>query len=273
MTSLLIALVFALFAAPASERTRLEQHFTVVEQELLARDVSALSAEQRAARARNIQVLREYARAGVFPHNHDFDDARMPYFRDPHGTLCAMAYLIAQSGNTELVDRVARTNNNAFIRELASDPDLIAWLERNGLSVAEAARIQPTYGPIPGDPVEDDDDDYDVLTASTAVIQGGAIAWTLVANPKRSGVWPGVAASVTGVFSMLLGAAGTTEPEESLAKFNVVSGAATTAAGIIYLYRRWHPEEAPTGAAPARWEPVVGGTVDGATRVGVSYRF
>lgn len=274
MTPLLITLVLALFASTDSEQARLERHFVAVEQELLSRDVSHLDAVQRAARARNILVLREYARAGVFPHNHDFRDARTPYFRDAHGTLCAMAYLIERSGSSELVDRVARTNNNAFIRDLASDPALLAWLERNGLSVAEAARIQPAYGPIDDEAPMPYEDDYPVWTASMAVVQGGAIAWTLVADPKRAGVWPGVTASVTGVFSMLLGAAARLEREESLSRFNLVTGAATTFAGIVYLYRRYEaPDDGATGAAPARWEPVVGGSAAGGTKVGVSYRF
>jgi hypothetical protein len=41
---------------------------------------------------------------------------------------------------------VARTRNNAYVRELADEPGLMAWLDRNGLSVEEAARIQPGYG-------------------------------------------------------------------------------------------------------------------------------
>ena len=71
----------------------------------------------------------------------------MPYFRDGDGALCAMAYLIERSGRPDLVDRIARTRNNAFIAELANDPALRAWLDSVGLSVTEAARIQPTYVP------------------------------------------------------------------------------------------------------------------------------
>ena len=69
----------------------------------------------------------------------------MPFFRDGYGALCAMAYLIERSGRRDLADRVALTRNNAFIAELANDPELRVWLDSVGLSVTEAARIQPTY--------------------------------------------------------------------------------------------------------------------------------
>jgi len=58
-----------------------------------------------------------------------------------------MAYLIERSGRHDLVDRVALTRNDAFIAELPDDPALRVWLDSVGLSVAEAARIQPTYPP------------------------------------------------------------------------------------------------------------------------------
>ena len=71
----------------------------------------------------------------------------MPFFRDGHGARCAMAYLIERSGRRDLVDRIALTRNNAFIAELATDPALRVWLDSVGVSVTEAARIQPAYAP------------------------------------------------------------------------------------------------------------------------------
>ncbi len=43
------------------------------------------------------------------------------------------------------MQQVARERNYARIRELANVPALLAWLEANGLSVDEAAMIQPEY--------------------------------------------------------------------------------------------------------------------------------
>src|SRR5687767_9772949 len=101
-----------------AEVLRLDHHFRAVEQELLTRDVSSLSAPQRAARLRTIEWLRQYREAAVFPHNHDDVGRRVPYFRDEHGTLCAMAYLIAASGGADIVNHIARTNNQVYMREL-----------------------------------------------------------------------------------------------------------------------------------------------------------
>jgi hypothetical protein len=131
------------------EVQRLQRHFATVEQELLARDVSHLSPFQRAARARHIERLRTYAQAAVFPKNTDFPGRLVPYFIDRFGTRCAMAHLIEQAGQAAYVKRVAEKINNAYIADIARDSELaaplLAWLEDNGLTVEEAARIQPTY--------------------------------------------------------------------------------------------------------------------------------
>ena len=131
------------------EVRRLRRHFATLERELVARDVSHLTPAQRAARERHVARLRAYARTGVFPKNTDFADRRVPYFIDRAGTRCAMAHLIEQSGGGDHVRRVADKMNNAYIAEIARDPELaaslFAWLDENGLTVEEAARIQPSY--------------------------------------------------------------------------------------------------------------------------------
>jgi hypothetical protein len=127
------------------EVSRLRAHFDSVLTELSARDVSDLRSAQRGARATLVRALAAYRDTGVFPHNHDFPGARVPYFRDEHGTLCAMAYLVAATGRGDIVDAIAARRNNAYIPELAADARLEAWLDSVGLTVAEAARIQPEY--------------------------------------------------------------------------------------------------------------------------------
>ena len=120
-------------------------HFDSVGAELLHANVLRFTPAQRRVRATLIDWLQEYRDAGAFPRNDRFPERSMPFFRDRYGALCAMAYLIDRSGRRDLVDRVAATRSNAFIDELADDPDLRAWLDSVGLSVTEAARIQPTY--------------------------------------------------------------------------------------------------------------------------------
>jgi hypothetical protein len=138
-----------------NEVVRLRAHFDSVLGELSSRDVSNLRSPQQAARAELIRALAGYRDADRFPHNHDFPGERVPYFRDDHGTLCAMAYLVAATGRQDLVDAVAKGRNNAYIPELAADARLSAWLDSVGLTVAEAARIQPTYDGRPPIVVED----------------------------------------------------------------------------------------------------------------------
>jgi hypothetical protein len=129
----------------ARERSRLRAHFREVLAELRSRDVSHLTAAQRAMRARLIEELARYARTGRFPRNTGFPGGRVPYFVDPFGTRCAMAHLIESTGETALVARVAATMNNALVRDLEADASLQAWLATAGLTAAEAARIQPSY--------------------------------------------------------------------------------------------------------------------------------
>jgi hypothetical protein len=127
------------------EVARLRAHFDSVDAELRHPNALRLTPSQRTARATLIGWLQEYRDAGEFPRNDRFPERATPFFRDGHGALCAMAYLIERSGRHDLVDRIALTQNNAFIAELADDPELRVWLDSIGLSVAEAARIQPTY--------------------------------------------------------------------------------------------------------------------------------
>lgn len=129
----------------ARERARLRAHFREVLAELRARDVSGLSAAQRSTRRGLLAELARYAATGVFPRNREFPGRQIPHFVDASGTRCAMAHLIAASGHSELVARISGTANYAYIRELADDVELQAWLGWAGLSVSEAGRIQPSY--------------------------------------------------------------------------------------------------------------------------------
>lgn len=155
----------------AQETARLRAHFATVEQELLGRDVSALSPKQQAARADQIRRLRAYANAGEFPQNDYHPGVSVPYFRDARGNLCAMAFLIAASGRGDIVDHIARTRNYDYIPDLVEVPGLAGWLEDNGLTVAEAARIQPAYGGSDNKV----DGTYLMLSAGTTALSGISI--------------------------------------------------------------------------------------------------
>jgi hypothetical protein len=189
---------------------------------------------QRTARRTLIGWLREYRVAGRFPRNDAFPDRAMPFFRDSDGVLCAMAYLIDRSGRGDLMDRVASTRNNAFIPELAGDPDLSAWLDSVGLSLAEAARVQPTYGPPPP---ETEDPGVSAGYAITSIVASGVSLATVGVNalaPSRTAGWAGL---VAGSAALLAG--GVMLDEEGatgdVATANLIVGAGAMTFGLTRL--------------------------------------
>lgn len=181
------------------EVSRLQAHFDSVDAELRARSIDGLSTSQVERRSRLTAWLREYRNAGAFPVNDKFDSPT-PFFRDRNGTLCAMAYLIYRSGRADIVDEVAATRNNAYIAELADDPALIAWLDSSGLSVAEAARIQPQYDGYPFPIFENRGVDSDFALASVGL--GSFSLATSALNMVKPGYVSGILGIVAGAVSI-----------------------------------------------------------------------
>ena len=130
--------------AKKCETWRIYLHLYRVELELRLRDVSHLSEVLQQERKRNIERLRKYRKERVFPQNIDFPGERIPYFKDAFGTPCAVAYLIEQSGQQEVVEMVRKTNNHVYVDEINEGP-VFDWIKSSGLTKKEAARIQPTY--------------------------------------------------------------------------------------------------------------------------------
>lgn len=187
------------------EVVRIRTHLGSVLAELRAADVSGLTAEQKNARREALGWLDEYRAAGVFPHNHVRPE-RVPVFIDPHDTPCAVGYLMLRSGEEELVADIVREANLARIPELRSDPRLGAWLASRGLTVEEAARIQPSYGPRE----EPDPTPYAAETVAAAAATTATTAFIWLAEPVVSGTveWPSALSilSLT-AHGILLGAA------------------------------------------------------------------
>jgi hypothetical protein len=98
---------------------------------------------QRAARAHVVDELRSYRDRGEFPKNRDFPGLAVPYFIDREtGVRCAVGHLMEVTGGGPLTTRIAARDNNVWVAELAGDVAVAHWLSRNGLTLAEAARIQ-----------------------------------------------------------------------------------------------------------------------------------
>lgn len=284
-------IVAAIGGQPASraerETARLRAHFAQVDRELTARDVAHLTDAQRRARRTHIARLREYAAAGVFPRNTRHPGAYVPYFVDDSGTRCAMAFLIEQSGAGEYVAQVAARRNHAYIAEMARDAaigaPLVAWLEANGLSLAEAARIQPSYdggGCCTVDPPPTEE-----VATSYKVGSGAAVATSLTTIAlnaslfqlgwsRRAGGWIGVG---VGAAALALGASALDEGDEyqTLRTANGGVGLLAAALGVYALLSA--PANAPAGTAAARAEARLTGTPwmapDGHSGVLLSLRF
>ncbi|HEU4748231.1 MAG TPA: hypothetical protein VFS56_06990 [Gemmatimonadaceae bacterium] len=263
------------------EVARLRAHFDSVDVELRMRDVSHLSAEQRANRVTLIGWLREYREAGRFPLNDKFAGQFVPFFRDSRGTLCAMAYLVDRSGRSDVVDHIARTRNNALIRELTDDPRLVAWLDASGLSVSEAARIQPAYEGccVIGDRSairNQVSGDYALLSIALSGSSLGTLGFNLFAPGRVSGA----AGLLTGAASIIAGAArmGDIDGDRRVARANAGIGTLAVIGGLRGVFaQRASRDRVPVEASSDKGVKVTSLSPDlivgpNATRVGLRLR-
>jgi hypothetical protein len=126
------------------EQERVAGHLRRAETLARASDQSGLDRLQALVRQLLLEELGRYRAAGRFPQNPGLAETT-PIFVDTAGTRCAVAHLMETGGEAALVERIARERNRARIAELADEPRLLAWLAAAGLTVAEAAAIQPSY--------------------------------------------------------------------------------------------------------------------------------
>lgn len=133
--------------AGVDEDLRLRVHLEYVEKLLRAADTSALSGEQRASRARMLDLLHAYHVRGVFPRNESFSERR-PHFIDANGRICAVGYLIEQTAGRAAAEAINAKFEWAYLLDM-DDPALAEWARASGLSAIELAMIQPSYEPPP----------------------------------------------------------------------------------------------------------------------------
>ena len=176
-------------------------HAAKVAEELAARDVSHLSDEQRANRARNLETLRAYGERGRFAQNLDYPGEAIPHLIDAEGTRCALAHLIDESGSRALLLRLAAEDNIAFVPKLQGDAELGAWLDTQGLTLEEAAYIQGPGFVDPGPGTRDPADRFPTgdptpgpngPTTPSAPTMGGArtrASWTSPSVATWEGWW------------------------------------------------------------------------------------
>ena len=132
----------------ARERRRVQRHLRRAERSARRAPVAALDPLRRLVRALLLDELAAYRARGRFPRNLDAT-GRTPVFVDALGTRCAVAHLLDASGESALVDAISARRNLATVDELADEARLAAWLHAAGLTLAEAAAIQPGYSYVP----------------------------------------------------------------------------------------------------------------------------
>jgi len=93
-----------------------------------------------AERAVQIERLRSYASAGVFPVNDD-QPGLLNIFMDEQGRRCGMAELIWQSGESALVWQTAQAHNDVRLGDVTDGP-LVEWILTHGLTQEEVAFVQ-----------------------------------------------------------------------------------------------------------------------------------
>jgi hypothetical protein len=154
-----------------------------------------------------------------------------------------MAYLIDRSGRTDIVNHVASTRNNAYIRELVDDRNLVRWLHTWGLTAAEAARIQPEYGgnpccvlPGPGETNRKTvDGDYALLSMGLGGSSLGTLGFNLFSPTRASGA----AGVLAGTAAIIAGMAHVDDlGDRRVARANVVAGSLAIIGGLRGLLRK-----------------------------------
>lgn len=195
-------------AARAAEVARIRAHFDSVLTELSpasSRNGLSLDPARRERRANLVATLRSYRDRGDFPHNYDFPGRAVPYFVDRKtGTLCAVAHLLASTGRRDIVDRVAARDNNVWVAALAGDTAFTSWLDANGVTLHEAARIQVPYDNGMSSNVVVPIIAGSMISAVTAV---GTGLYNATANRDGHGKWGNRIGLVSGLLTTAAGSA------------------------------------------------------------------
>jgi hypothetical protein len=220
------------------EAQRIRAHFDSVLVELPARDLAALTVQQRARRTSLLETLRIYRDRGAFPKNYDFPGQAVPYFVDRKtGILCAVAHLLESTARRDIVDRVAATDNNVWVAQLASDTAFTGWLDASGLTLDEAARIQVPY-------TESSSalNAYSLASIGTATVSLGTTIWNATTNRDAKVPFVNALGLVSGMSSIALGIGATRQDDvpQGFAIANFGVGTVSMLVATSSIMRRQH---------------------------------
>lgn len=201
------------FDKKVSEQQRIRIHLAYVEQKLRNQPTDHLSADLKKKRTIALDWLNTYWRAGEFPSNYDYPGTRKPCFRDKEQQICAVGYLVQQSGREDLVREIEKTMNYATIYEMDNEA-LAKWVAQSGLTLEECAMIQPTYNfpqpePEPS-PILTDPDyvpaGYSITSASLSGLSAAMSATSIIQlrNGKSNWITPALGIG-SGVSQIVMG--------------------------------------------------------------------
>lgn len=129
-----------------SDKAWIRLHLELVEQVLRRRSTAGLTARQQQHRARALDYLNGYHKAGNFPRN-EVRPYRTPVFIDAYDNFCAVGYLLKATGHEAISRKIAATGNLAYVMDMTY-PELADWAGEYGFTREELAWIQPTYPPL-----------------------------------------------------------------------------------------------------------------------------
>lgn len=125
------------------DNQRVKLHFRRVDRILRKTDTTEMPAFLHDIRLHNLDVLKRYAKHGVFPRNYDNPELT-PVFIDREGRLCAVAHLLTESGQERIATTISQQANFARVPEI-DFAELDQWATESGFTRDELALIQPAY--------------------------------------------------------------------------------------------------------------------------------
>ncbi len=131
---------------PRTAQEWIQLHLSLVESKLRSKNISGLSASQKANRSIALDHLHQYWLAGRFPQNTEYS-YKTPIFIDKFDNFCAVGYLVKATGYEDVSRMISSKSNLSYVRDM-NYKELEDWTNEYGFTKDELAWIQPMYGPM-----------------------------------------------------------------------------------------------------------------------------
>jgi len=126
-----------------NQKDEIISHFEFVYDSLSNLKSEDLNKLQLTNRTKHLNSLKKYMTRGIFPLNNLYFD-RVPVFVDELNTHCAVAYILKEDNQFEIINNLQQNYNYNYVEDMNLDT-LSFWLQNSGLSLDELILIQPTY--------------------------------------------------------------------------------------------------------------------------------